>query len=988
MRVLLLAAVITVVADLPGQRMKFAVTEGANVRTKYFNTSALGGPARLDPWPRLEWPSESGHEYLYESGLVIGANVEATNSAGNHLRLWVFDDGISDGGDGDFLPVVLFASPSSETLAISTNPSTWPSTWPAYLLAWGDTVDGASGLWPGEFGVGKVISDQEGFFVMTDSANTEYYPGNPYGNPYYDPGNGMRGLGLVIYGRSYVVNVDSLTNAVVYSYTIYNASEHELDSLVVGVFTDVRIGGPGVDFDDDVYDFYPELNTMRFSDEDGVGRNANGEPYECGQLSIIFLQTPGNPHDGVDNDDDGMIDESPYDMVDNDGDWDPERDDVGRDGIPNTGDEGEGDGLPTWGEPHFDWRDPDEVDELGLTAVDIVPYGSYFPSQDDQLAARTVPGHYAQQGQIGDYVTLGSSGYFSLQPGQWTKFVYAYLMSNGNTLGDMLLSWASVVSYYRSYLGIGERSDALPHHDLSITAPQAGDRLHGSQLIRWDTDLGAPLYARVVLGKDGFETSYTLLNMGRVFNDFSWCTRDWPDGSLYQIAMSLLNPFEGGAFDTTGFFTIDNPDVNGVPSMILSDVSVQVTGTVDLSAVVGDAESDTFSVRILLSVNDCMSWTEIFLDTVAVERETLSIPFNSEHFPNTRTAYMMGIVEAQNGADTVIVGPFSIENGTGYLHPDTALHHISGNGEGDIIISMHGSVQTQDTFMLTFGSSNGLLTCSVYNLSDGTAAFEGYPVLDWLETPRFGNMALIINTLHDTTFSDSLSEHTQGTSNFHITGRLPRNGMPFPSDYRIEFHNSRIGRARYFGRPDTVAVNFIVIDTCNGDTVIPIFWDFGGDTVITDPWGRDNLIIARGDTLSWTVRFRADDPNNPVPPSDGDVYVARILNPFSDRDTFLLIPSELPGVEEDDVGTSGLLRLERQVITDELSLLINPDRETQVEIAILNVAGRRVFERGYRLSGGLHRIAIPTAGLPSGVYFVNVKTENGRITRKFVIFRR
>ncbi len=348
----------------------------------------------------------------------------------------------------------------------------------------------------------------------------------------------------------------------------------------------------------------------------------------------------------------------------------------------------------------------------------------------------------------------------------------------------------------------------------------------------------------------------------------------------------------------------------------------------------------------------------------------------------------MGIVEAQNGADTVIVGPFSIENGTGYLHPDTALHHISGNGEGDIIISMHGSVQTQDTFMLTFESSNGLLTCSVYNLSDGTTAFEGYPVLDWLETPRFGNMALIINTLHDTTFSDSLSEHTQGTSNFHITGRLPRNGMPFPSDYRIEFHNSRIGRARYFGHPDTVAVNFIVIDTCSGDTVIPIFWDFGRDTVITDPRGRDNLIIARGDTLSWIVRFRADDPNNPVPPSDGDVYVARILNPFSDRDTFLLIPSELPGVEEVDVGTSGLLRLERQVITDELSLLINPEHDTQVEIAILNVAGRRVFERGYRLSGGLHRIAIPTAGLPSGVYFVNVKTENGRITRKFVIFRR
>ena len=45
-----------------------------------------------------------------------------------------------------------------------------------------------------------------------------------------------------------------------------------------------------------------------------------------------------------------MIDESRSNGIDDDGDWDPEKDDVGVDGVPNTGDFGEGDGMPTAGD--------------------------------------------------------------------------------------------------------------------------------------------------------------------------------------------------------------------------------------------------------------------------------------------------------------------------------------------------------------------------------------------------------------------------------------------------------------------------------------------------------------------------------------------------------------------------------------------------------------------------------------------------------------
>ena len=68
-----------------------------------------------------------------------------------------------------------------------------------------------------------------------------------------------------------------------------------------------------------------------------------------GYFGYIFLESPGDPHDGKDNDDDGMIDESRDNGIDDDGDWDPETDDVGIDGLPNTGDTGEDDGTPTAG---------------------------------------------------------------------------------------------------------------------------------------------------------------------------------------------------------------------------------------------------------------------------------------------------------------------------------------------------------------------------------------------------------------------------------------------------------------------------------------------------------------------------------------------------------------------------------------------------------------------------------------------------------------
>ncbi|MEX0602019.1 MAG: hypothetical protein WD295_01675, partial [Bacteroidota bacterium] len=100
-------------------------------------------------------------------------------------------------------------------------------------------------------------------------------------------------------------------------------------------------------------------------------------------LYNVVQSTLGMPYaDGVDNNRDGagdygidegidvMIDEARDNGIDDDYDWDPFSDDVGLDGVPGTGDEGEGDGKPTPGrdglpgEPNIDVTDVAETDQI------------------------------------------------------------------------------------------------------------------------------------------------------------------------------------------------------------------------------------------------------------------------------------------------------------------------------------------------------------------------------------------------------------------------------------------------------------------------------------------------------------------------------------------------------------------------------------------------------------------------------------------------
>lgn len=145
--------------------------------------------------------------------------------------------------------------------------------------------------------------------------------------------------------------------------------------------------------------------------------------------------------DGLDNDEDGaidegidegtdeMIDESRADGIDNDQDWILLQNDTGLDGIEFSGDFGDGDGQPTSGagtnfpgEKNIDVTDVSESDQIGITNVRLFGANTLaIGSASDRFMFFTylIPGEFdTEQPDPGDNDLTVSSGLFPLKAGQ------------------------------------------------------------------------------------------------------------------------------------------------------------------------------------------------------------------------------------------------------------------------------------------------------------------------------------------------------------------------------------------------------------------------------------------------------------------------------------------------------------------------------------------------------------------------------------------
>ncbi len=205
-----------------------------------------------------------------------------------------------------------------------------------------------------------------------------------------------------------------------------------------------------------------------FITQEMINQAANDAPYyrykvsdafdKYGKPVILYNLTQvalGKKYaDGKDNDDNGaidelidegideMIDEARDDGIDNDGDWNASTDDVGLDGLADTGDPGEDDGKPTSGarfglpgEPNIDVTDVSETDQIGITGSFYKPSSEWISIYTDNYIWYNfmVPGNFFDPANTvaGEYNLFINSGLFPLQPGQTEPFSLAVILANG-----------------------------------------------------------------------------------------------------------------------------------------------------------------------------------------------------------------------------------------------------------------------------------------------------------------------------------------------------------------------------------------------------------------------------------------------------------------------------------------------------------------------------------------------------------------------------
>jgi hypothetical protein len=340
-----------------------------------------------------------------------------------------------------FKAVMDYQNPLSETMALSNDPDSWPQDgWPAK----GNTKKW-QGLWNGRYGAGIVKADLESFFVNNDAHDMEklnvgdidsvrYYPrpGLKIGdrNPDINIQKGLPwgGLGLRMEIRPYQWKNPQAQDISFFEYGVANLSEYNLPEVCFGYYMHPWIGEDHGMLGDDYVFFDKSIDMSYCWDEDGVGVG----DIKTGPFGMAYLESPGAAFDGIDNDDDGLIDEKrdntagqkigPYDGIadlqkfisfyhlteaelhdhyegDEDQDWmdgddangnglydngENARDDVGLDGVAPgdlhyTGPDADGtecnhkpdyvEGIGC--EPNFAATDVSESDMLGLTSFHV-----------------------------------------------------------------------------------------------------------------------------------------------------------------------------------------------------------------------------------------------------------------------------------------------------------------------------------------------------------------------------------------------------------------------------------------------------------------------------------------------------------------------------------------------------------------------------------------------------------------------------------------
>jgi hypothetical protein len=375
-----------------------AVNEAHDVNEVYMMVSNVGVLAtNLETGTSYNFfPSNTSNRYVYSAGLWFGAYYDVD---GDSVPDKVFTEAIDPTGAGDSE----FREGRGDQDPDDPLTRVFDSTEPEDLADWppqfSDPVSGEP----------IVYSDQDLVTTYTTKDASPIY--------------GEYQIPLEVDQRSMVViSPDSINQVIYFVSDVINWGDKILEDAWIGFLSDMDIGDS---FGDDhvsviLEQIIPQGDTVTHDmgyawDSDFSEGGFVGDP---GFVGVTLLLSPGNPNDGVDNDGDGLVDESPWNGIDDD-----------MDGLTD------------------EW---DEVDEIGLVNFSkicnpSVPCELNDPQSDstgyDMLSCNT-PGSSIsclESTTLADVRFMISSGPFDWLPGQKQRIALAFVFANSVGSPDSLV---------------------------------------------------------------------------------------------------------------------------------------------------------------------------------------------------------------------------------------------------------------------------------------------------------------------------------------------------------------------------------------------------------------------------------------------------------------------------------------------------------------------------------------------------------------------
>ncbi|MFH2031919.1 MAG: hypothetical protein ABIJ40_15085 [Bacteroidota bacterium] len=962
------------------QYRREGIMDGNQIRTLYYNNGEVG------QWPFSpsgEWPKGTGHNYLDGVALLIAAQVSHNGKIFHPLqtsyREWMDFDKVT-GLIWGLEPVPGYSNPSSEYPAISSNPTTWPDLWPRALPNIDNNWDG---FWYGYFGRGVINSDFETFFVMDDSKDNEftrapwsYYP------VLSDSSRG--GLGLRVETRGFQWSHVLAEDIIFWHYDVVNISDYDYDTTAFGFYTDTGVGGSGDNADDNA-SFDLKLDIAYAFDDDGFGSPGR---WITGYYGYAYLESPGIGTDGIDNDLDGIVDEKRDDGLDNDGDWvsysdlnsngkwdaadnEPLNNDVGQDGVGPFDrqyigpDQGEGDGLPTDGEPNFDKTDIDESDMIGLTSLSIYRLGDGgtaggWPKDDESMWIKMQAAYFDTSLQKANISMVFASSPFLLEKTKRERFSMTLVF--GSDLKDLVFNKETVQQIYNANYNFSK-----PPLKPTLTAVP-GD---GKVFLFWDSIaeesrdpfLGFQDNDPTKGYKKDFEGYLVYRSEEPEFNDIKVITdsrgeaKFWKPIAQYDLIDGIEGPDPVG-INGASFWRGDETGLQH--SFVDTDVQ---NGKKYYYAVVSYDQGDPgFGTKGLVPSESTKIISEDFSGVVKFVDINCAVII-----PNSPAA---GYIppELEGDVNQVVSGI-----GTGNLN-------ISILSAAEIIEGANYKVLFSSTGTTPTYATSGFKVIRDYNGLFDTVITASASEIGAKKTSKpFDGMTLsVINDSIQVESSGWIIGESNLTMIVSPDNHAPALNVAWPADYELRFVDNFDLKTPNFKIP----INFVVVNTTTGDTVQAEVFDNNGDKALSI---GDEIVIMQkvgaSNKLTWKITYN-QPPGigyQPKYPKGGDIFSIKIAKPFYNGDYFSF--------------TTKSAAIDKQLAKNQLnkiSVVPNPYvAQAAWEKRNLNQTGRgerridfinlpsECTIRIYTVAGSLVKILEKTGGKEDGSLSWNLVTQDG-----------